>query len=291
MRKKNPLFNNPIRVVAHATPSARTQLCFRVFFVGIFLTLLSSCETVPERTFSPVPELTSSQIIQTLQEREAKVVSLKGLFQAEIDGKGMPFAQSLQGSIFYQRPDHYRIKGFTRFGGLVFDFVLAGEWYALRVQDHSKPIVGGMDDFQRLGELRLPVLLSLRAIEVVLGKLPLGSEGFVAVQANDGVYQFDIPPNPSTSESTFTQRILIEEGSLQIQQLEFVHHNGESVVSIQTSDFRPVSAAGTGGDDFHILPFTVVAEDRIQAGKISLEFQEMKANVAIDERLFAVPRF
>jgi len=267
------------------------QLWVRVLAVWIFLALLSSCAAGPERTLSPVPEQTSFKIVQTLQEREAKVVSLKGLFQAEIDGKGMPFAQSLQGSIFYQRPDHYRIKGFSRFGGLVFDFLLAGEWYALRVQDHPKPIVGGMDNFQRLGELRLPVLLSLRAIEVLLGKLPLGSEGFVAVQANDGVYQFDIPPNPSTSASTFIQRLLIEEGSLQIRQLEFLHPDGESVVSIQASDFRPVRASGTGDVDFHIFPFTVVAEDRIQAGKISLEFQEMKANVAIDERLFAVPSF
>ncbi len=253
--------------------------------------MFSNCAAVPERTFSPLPEQTSSKIVQTLQEREAKVVSLKGLYHAEIDGKGMPFAQSLQGSIFYQRPDHYRIKGFTRFGGLVFDFVLAGEWYALRVQDQPTPVVGGRDNFQRLGELRLPVLLSLRAIEVLLGKLPLRIEGFVAAQTDDGVYQFDIPPDPSISGATFTQRVLIEEGSLQIRQLEFVHSKGESVVSIQTSDFRPVMGGASGDIGPHILPFTVVAEDRTQGGKITLEFQEIKVNKEIGKRLFTVPRF
>ena len=253
--------------------------------------MLSSCESLPVRKLIPVPEQVASQIVNTLQEREAKVVSLKGLFQAEIDGRGMPFAQSLQGSIFYQRPDHYRIKGFTRFGGLVFDFVLAGEWYTLRVQDQPKPLVGGMDNFQRLGELRLPVLLSLQAIEVLLGKLPVQSDGLVAVQSDLGWYSFDFPADSKTFDSKLRQRVLVDEGSLQIRQLEFVHPQGESVMSIQTLDFRPVIGGASGDIGPHILPFTVVAEDRTQGGKITLEFQEMKANVAIDERLFAVPRF
>ena len=114
---------------------------------GMCLAMLSSCAGAPERNTSPVPEQTSARIIETLQEREAKIRTLKGLFHAEIDGQGMPFSQSLQGSILYHRPDHYRIKGFTRFGGLVFDFILSGEFYALRVQDQSQPVIGGMDKF------------------------------------------------------------------------------------------------------------------------------------------------
>jgi len=273
------------------TSSASIQLCAHIFGVGIFLVILSSCAAIPERSVSPVPAQTSAQIIETLQKREAKVLSLKGLFHAEIDGKGMTFAHSLQGSILYQRPDHYRIKGFTRFGGLVFDFVMVGEWYALRIQDQPKPIIGGMDNFQQLGNLRLPVFLSLRAIEVLLGKLPFSSEGVGAVQVKDGGYQFDIPPDPSTPGSIFTQRILIDQGSLQVRQLEYVHPHGESVVSIQTSDYRPVGGGGGGKVDPIILPFTVAAEDRVEAGKITLEFQEMKANETIDEGLFTVSGF
>lgn len=275
----------------HVIPSASIQLYVRAIVIGIFLVLLSSCATVPERSVSPVPAKISAQIVETLQAREAKVLSLKGLFHAEIDGKGMVFAQSFQGSILYQRPDQYRIKGFTRFGGLVFDFVLAGEWYALRVQDQPKPIVGRMDNFQRLGELRLPVLLSLRAVEVLLGKLPLDGDGVVAAQAEDGSYQFDIPPDPSMPGAIFTQRILIDQGSLQVRQLEYVHPQGESVVSIQTSDYRPVSGGVSGEVDIIILPFTVAAEDRGEAGKITLEFQEIKANEMIDEGLFTVSNF
>lgn len=258
---------------------------------GLFLMMLSSCTTVPDRKTFPVSPQTSAKIIKTLRAREANVVSLKGLFQAELEGKGMAFSQSFQGTILYQRPDQFRIKGFTRFGGLVFDFVLSHGFYALHVKDQPKPIVGGMDNFQRLGELRLPVLLSLRAIETVLGKLPLPSENFLVVRQGDETYQFDIPPDPSGNGATLSQRLVIDQRSLQVRQLDYVTPEGEPVVSIRTSDFRRVRDGAQVESVTILLPFEVQAEDHVEAGSITLEFMEIIVNEPLDEQLFTLAAF
>jgi hypothetical protein len=266
----------------------------RLAWFALYLVLLSSCTTAPEPRTRSVQSQTSAQIIETLQDREAQVRSLKGLFHAEIDGKGMVFAHSLDGSIFYQRPDRFRIKGFTRFGGLVFDFALSGDFYALRVQDQPQPIFGGMDNFQGLGELRLPVLLSLRAVKVLLGKLPLRAEGSMAMQEGVDTYQFDIPSGQADQGPTsvaLSQRILIDRASLQVRQLDYVDPNGESVASIQSSDFRRVRDRSLNESATILLPFAVQAEDRVEAGRIALEFREIIANETLDERLFTLTEF
>ena len=250
-----------------------------------------SCATVSEQPVLPVSDQVSTQIIETLQGREETVTSLKGLFQAEVEGKGMAFAHSFQGSILFQHPDHYRIKGFTRFGGLVFDFVFSKGMYALRVQDHPTPILGGRDNFQQLGELRLPVLLCLRAVEVLLGKLRLGSSDSVAIHQIDNAYQLDVPSPSHVQKAVFIQRILVEKESLLVHQLDYVNQEGKSVVSIQTSDFRQVRNGPTKGAKSLQLPYKVQAEDSVQGGSIGLEFLEIIANENLDLNLFTLTAF
>ena len=53
------------------------------------LAVLSSCTLIQERYALPVDAQTSATIMQTLQEREATVSSLKGLFHADIKGQGI----------------------------------------------------------------------------------------------------------------------------------------------------------------------------------------------------------
>jgi len=173
----------------------------------------------------------------------------------------------------------------------VFDFVLSGGFYALRVKDQPRPILGGMDNFQRLGELRLPVVLSLRAIEVLLGKLPLSAGQSLALRQGEETYQLNIPPDPRNSESTLSQHIVIDQRSLQVRQLDYVNVDGEPVVSIRTSDFRRVRDGSQVESRTILLPFEVQAEDRVEAGSIALEFMEIIANETLDEQLFTLAAF
>ena len=238
-----------------------------------------------------MPAETSSGIIEILRSREANVMSLKGLFQAEFDMKGMAFTQSLQGSIFYQHPNQYRIQGFTRFGGLVFDFVLSKDFYALRVAQYPKPIIGGVDNFQKLGEFRLPVLLSLRAIEVVLGKLPFDSERIIATKVDDNSYKFEVPSDPNIIGARLSQRIVVDQMSLQVRQLDYVSFEGRDVVSIHTSDFRQVTDGSSNELRTVDFPFGILVEDSIESGSITLEFQEMKLNEPLENKMFTLTVF
>ncbi len=260
-------------------------------FICLFLLSFVSCVTTSELATSSIPAQTLGKIIETLRERETNVTSLKGLFQAEVDGKGMVFTQSLQGSIFYQHPNQYRIQGFTRLGGLIFDFVLSGDFYALRVGEHPRPIIGGMDNFQKLGEFRLPVLLSLRAIEVVLGKLSFDTEGIIAAQVYDTSYQFDIPQDSKILGATLYQRIVVDQISLQVRQLDYLSAEGKAMVSIYTSDFRQVRDGGSSELRRLDLPFGVRVEDRVEAGSIALEFHEIKANELLEKKMFTLTAF
>ena len=250
-------------------------------FICLLLLSLVGCTITSERVTPPIPAQTSAEIIKTLRGREANAMSFKGLFHAEVDGNGMAFTQSFQGTILYQRPNQYRIKGFTRFGGLVFDFVLSKDFYALSLAQHPKPIIGGLDNFQILGEFRLPVLLSLRAIEVVLGKLPLDSERIIATQVHDNSYQFDMSPDSKIVGVALYQHIVVDKISLQVRQLDYVSAEGKAVVSIHTSDFRQVRDGSSSELRTFNFPFDVRVEDRIEVGSIALEFQEIKANVPL----------
>ena len=250
-----------------------------------------SCAIISERVISPIPAQISAEIIKKLSQREANLMSLKGLFNAEVDVEGMAFTQSLQGSILYKRPNQYRIKGFTRFGGLVFDFVLSEGFYALRVEDHPRPIIGGVGNFEKLGEFRLPVLLSLRAIKVVLGKLSLESERIIAAKVDGNTYQFDMSPVSKIVRASFYQRIMVDRVSLQIRQLDYMGAEGKTVVSIHTSDFRQVRDGSSSELRTFNFPFDVRVEDRIEVGSIALEFQEIKANVPLERKMFTLNAF
>ena len=260
-------------------------------FICLLLLSLVGCTITSERVTPPIPAQTSAEIIKTLRGREANAMSFKGLFHAEVDGNGMAFTQSFQGTILYQRPNQYRIKGFTRFGGLVFDFVLSGDFYALRVEDYPRPIIGGMDNFKKLGELRLPVLLSLRALEVVLGKLSLDSERIITAQVHDNSYQFDMSPDSKIVGVALYQHIVVDKISLQVRQLDYVSAEGKVVVSMHTSDFRQVRDGSANEMRTLNFPFAVQVEDRSEAGSIVLEFQEIKANEPLERKMFTLAAF
>ena len=72
--------------------------------------------------FQPVPEMplkeaTAEQLTGRLQEREAAIQTMKGLFRAQIAGSGIPIAQRVEGAMYYRRPEALRLQGFNQLGG------------------------------------------------------------------------------------------------------------------------------------------------------------------------------
>ena len=124
--------------------------------VGVLSLCLGACAgRVPSPPVEPVPArapvLTPQQVLAALHAREANITSLKGLFQADVEGSFSPFSHSIQGTLFYQRPRSIRLKGFTRFGGTLFDFLLNGRPYTLHTAGRLYPMVGRLPDVRPLG--------------------------------------------------------------------------------------------------------------------------------------------
>ena len=84
---------------------------------------------------------------------------------------------------------------------------------------------------------------------------------------------------------------MVDRVSLQIRQLDYMGAEGKTVVSIHTSDFRQVRDGSSSELRTFNFPFDVRVEDRIEVGSIALEFQEIKANVPLERKMFTLNAF
>ena len=95
--------------------------------------LMLPCIAIAFRLFvwarpkEPTPEIplqvaTLERLMGLLQEREAEIQTLKGLFRAQIQGPGIPGTQRVEGAIVYHRPDALSLRGFNRLGLRLFEW-------------------------------------------------------------------------------------------------------------------------------------------------------------------------
>lgn len=234
---------------------------------------------------APAPVLTPQEVLATLHAREANITSLKGLFQADVEGSFSPFSHSIQGTLFYQRPQSIRIKGFTRFGGTLFDFLLNGRPYSLHTADRQYPIVGYMPDLRPLGDLGIPVQLSLRAIDVLLGRLRWTADQFREVRVVKTAYRYTVSLTPANAPNvTVLQHVWVDHSSALIQAIEYFTSKGKKLVTLTASDFRSVGSQGQPGSV--ILPFSVEVKEHVKSGSVRLEFSELVPNVPVPGKEF-----
>ncbi len=232
---------------------------------------------------APGPSLTPQEVLETIRAREASVTTLKGLFQADVQGSFSPFSYGIHGTLLYQRPQAIRIKGFTRFGGTLFDFLLHGQSYSLSTPDRLYPVVGRVPDFRRLGNLSIPVQLSLRAIDVLLGKLRWTAEQFREVRAAKTAYRYTIALSSGNARNaSFLQHIWVDRSSALIQAVEYLTSKGKRLITLTAGDFRNVGSK----EQPVVLPFLVEVKDYATSGSVTLEFSELAPNVPVPEKEF-----
>lgn len=255
---------------------------------GVLLLGLGACTSVPPvRPPVPEPALTPETVLSTLRSREANIKSLKGLFQADIRGSDLLFPYRIQGTLFYQRPQSIRITGVTRLGGTAFDFLVRDDTYVLRVPGQPNIVVGRMDDLTRLGDLRVPVQLSVCALQVLLGKIPGTSDHQVRLE--NGSYQYTMPVSSEDSligSADGLQRVLVDRHSAQIHAIEYLTSDKRTQLAFTASDFQPVRDASNAQMNAIMLPFTIEARDHTTSGSVELEFLELVANVPLSEEAF-----
>jgi hypothetical protein len=255
---------------------SRWSLLVVVFLVG--------CAGLFQGALRPVEEEEGLRVLEALRQKEATISTLRGLFQASISGSGIPLSQNLQGMFSYVRPDVLHLKGFIRLGVPVMDFHREGNQYELSFPAEGKVVTGRVDDTTERTQWDQTVMLSIRALDAVLGKISGLSSSAVHVWKNEERYRIDMVPSQSSStlsQEDFTVRTWVDAQTLELTSIEYRRSFDEIVVSVECEDYREVMVKASVEVSPLRLPFFVQATDhRPAGGSITLHFQEFILNTA-----------
>ena len=265
----------------------------------LLLTLigLTGCPSVPIPKQEPdtifAPTYSQEELLAALHAKEAAIATLKGLFQAEIRGDGIPFAQSINGTVMYQRPNSLRLRGFSRFGGVLFDLLYKQNHFAIRVEGEEGVFTGKVSELEGAKGAYLPIQLSFRALAVILGKIEFSNADQVRFLEQANEYQFHVIPMhpPSGSLVFLTQHIHVDRRFTQVSQVDYLMPDGRVAISIQASDFRRILDATPIQTQTLLLPYSVRADNYEEKGNVSMQFLEILANGPLDADVFSFSKF
>jgi hypothetical protein len=247
-----------------------------VFLVG--------CAGLFQGALRPVEEEQGRMVLEALRQKEETIHTLRGLFQASVSGSGIPLSQNLQGMVSYVRPDVLHLKGFIRLGVPVMDFHREGNQYELYFPAEGKVVTGRVDEPEEGAQWDQTVMLSIRALDAVLGKISGLSSAGVRVWKNEDHYRIDMEAGQSSSVSArdnFTVRTWVDAKTLELTSIEYRRLFDDIVVSVECEDYREVRIKTSGDVSSVRLPFLVRATDhRHGGGSMTLHFQEFIVNAA-----------
>ncbi|NKB82479.1 MAG: hypothetical protein GKS05_11450 [Nitrospirales bacterium] len=247
---------------------------------------VSACAIHPPQPTLPIREATADQLLAQLHQKESAIHTLKGLFRADLRGDGWPLSYRLNGVFWYQKPEMIRLKGFTRFGGLVFDFFLKHNRYTLSVPGERQYITGTLRDLEDNEGFAMPIRLSLMALETLLGRVVDKGDHDVKFFEEEDQYRFDVSNsslNTLGSQVPSIRRIWVDRRNFFVNRLECFTMMGEPTVAIRAEDFRPVLNGSLLEAETFMLPFHLYAVNKQDNGEVSLSFQEIIANRPIEQ--------
>lgn len=254
------------------------------------LVLLSGCAVLGPKEEVPLKRVTVEDLTVLLRQRDAAVHSMKGLFSAKVRGGLIPILSRVEGTVYYRRPNALRLKGFTLFGGELFDFVQADEWYKLRLPLEGKVYTGDQADLKDQGSLARFSQLSAWAIGGLFGANALARDETAKLVLEKGLYRLDVygvARGVGHSSRSLLRRLWFDRRLLVVQE-DRLGEGGEIEATIHYDDFRPLDAGGAASSqtladaDTRLLrPFKISLEDGRGQGAVQVTFHELHQNQAI----------
>jgi len=230
----------------------------------------------------PLKQATVEQLTGQLQEREAAIRTMKGLFRAQVSGSVISIAQRVEGAMYYRRPEALRLQGFNQLGGKLFEFSQNKTHYRLDLPTEGKRFAGSLEDLPQAKIGRL-LQLSRWAVGGVIGGDSSESGLRTALVEDGDRYRLDV--FQSAPGGRLLRRLWFERQSLQVVEEERLRDNGEVEASMTFEDYRGVPAAPAGampaaGDasSVTLMPFKVTIVDRVASGSVVLTFHEIMLN-------------
>lgn len=264
-----------------------TFLLFTLNLVGTSgCALFSAPDTVPLR------QATATELISLLAEREAAVQTMKGLFSAKITGGILPIGQRVEGTVFYQRPNALRLRGFNALGGELFEFVQVNDEYRLRVPSMGREVNGRASEREKMGQLARPFQLSVWAMSGVLGTGAIAPHERVSLAEDDDRYRLDVFEGSVPFDGALpipVRRIWFDRRNFQVVREERLSAQGDVEATLQFDDFRPVgqpvsqSVSPNEATVFPLVrPFKIVMKDGRSQGNVQVTFHEIIPNMPIN---------
>ncbi|MBX3326175.1 MAG: hypothetical protein U0223_20545 [Nitrospira sp.] len=254
------------------------------------LVLLSGCAMLGPKEEIPLKRVTVEDLTVLLRQRDAAVHSMKGLFSAKVRGGLIPILSRVEGTVYYRRPNALRLKGFTPFGGELFDFVQADEWYKLRLPLEGKVYAGDQADLKDQGSLARFSQLSAWAVGGLFGANALARDETAKLVLEKGLYRLDVygvARGVGHSSRSLLRRLWFDRRLLVVQE-DRLGEGGEIEATIHYDDFRPLDAGGAASSqaladaDTRLLrPFKISLEDGRGQGAVQVTFHELHQNQAI----------
>ncbi len=251
------------------------------FLVALFL---ASCATAPPIPEVPTQTVTAERLTTLLKEREAALRTMKGLFRASVKGPGIPFSPPVEGAVYYQRPGAMRLRGFTPFGGELFDFMLGQERFRLKVPSEKKEFAGRLSDLEHRPGIGGHIWLSVWAVNSAIGNNGLAKDSTSELIEDGERYRLDVTaPNASAAaDSTpLKRRLWFDRRTLQVVQEDRLDAAGAVKASMTFEDFRPVGKESatpmvTASGEGLVRPYKIIMKG--EPGTLTLKFSEIVPN-------------
>ena len=266
---------------------------------GALVLCAMTCAMVPGcALFSPsdtVPLLqaTAEQLTARLQEQAGEVRTIKGLFSAKITGGILPIGQRIQGTVFYQRPNAIRLRGFSAVGSEIFEFVQIEDQFKLRLPTMGREVSGRPSEADQLGQLTRPFQLSVWAMSGIIGTQAVGPDESVRLTEDGNRDRLDVSTAPGSNGTApfVVRRIWFDRRNLLVVQEERLSPSGEVEATMQFDDYRAVGGvaealpasngqAPVAGTRI-MRPFAIKMTDGQGSGSLQVTFHELVPNEPI----------
>ena len=254
--------------------SRKASWNLHVFLLAFYF--LGGCAWFQSTPEVPLRQATAEQLTGMLEEREGTIRTMKGLFRAQVAGKGIPIAQRMEIAMFYRRPESLRLQGFSQVGSKLFEFSRRQEHYRLELPSEGRRYAGSIEDLKQAKIGRL-LQLSQWAVSGVVGN-DMAPSGLRTVLAEDGDrYRLDV----FQAEGRLLRRLWFERRSLYMVQEDRMLENGEVEASMTFEDFRSIPRAPADAGAATVMPFRVTVTDHVVSGSVALTFHEIVLNPAL----------
>lgn len=254
---------------------------------------VSGCALFTPSDTVPLLQATAEQLTARLQEQAGEVRTIKGLFSAKITGGILPIGQRIQGTVFYQRPNAIRLRGFSAVGSEIFEFVQIEDQFKLRLPTMGREVSGRPSEADQLGQLTRPFQLSVWAMSGIIGTQAVGPDESVRLTEDGNRYRLDVSTAPGSKGTApfVVRRIWFDRRNLLVVQEERLSPSGEVDATMQFDDYRAVGRAAEAlpasngqapvADTRIMRPFAIKMTDGQGSGSLQVTFHELVPNEPI----------